>query len=276
MTEINRISKISEFAKRLRINVIETAYATNGKNAHLGGALSICEILAVLFCDIMNFNVSNFDTKDRDKFILSKGHSVLSYYGALKELGFISKEELLNYEGKETFLFGHPVRNLEKGIEFSTGSLGMGLSIGIGAALAKKLLQLNNKVYVILGDGECNEGSVWEAAMAGPKFNLKNLIVIIDKNNFQQTGSTYEVMPNENLSAKWENFGWETINIDGHNIHELIEAFSSDSNTNKPKVIIANTIKGKGITFLENDNKWHHNLLTKNDYEGAIKEILEK
>ena len=270
-----RIKDITDFAKILRINVLNTAFATKGKNAHLGGALSMCEILAVLFKEVMNISVSNFSSQNRDKFILSKGHSVLSYYAALKELGFISKEELLNYEGKNTFLFGHPVRQLDKGIEFSTGSLGMGLSIGIGIALAKIHLNLNNKVYVILGDGECNEGSVWEGAMAASKFNLKNLQVIVDKNNFQQTGSTNEIMPNDNLSSKFKEFGWNVIEVDGHNVKDLIFALTKEKNNHKPNAIIANTIKGKGIKLFENDNKWHHNLLTKNNYEEALKEVLE-
>lgn len=269
------IKDITKFAKTLRINVLNTSFATQGKNAHLGGALSMCEILAVLFKEVMDLSVSNFSSQNRDKFILSKGHSVLSYYAALKELGFISKEELLNYEGKNTFLFGHPVRKLDKGIEFSTGSLGMGLSIGIGIALAKIHLDLKNKVYVILGDGECNEGSVWEGAMAASKFNLKNLQVIVDKNNFQQTGSTQEIMPNENIASKFKEFGWNVSQVDGHNIKDLIFAMSKEKNNDKPNVIIANTIKGKGIKFFESDNKWHHNLLTKNDYEKALKEVLE-
>ena len=275
MIDVNRVDNIKSFAKKLRINVLETAFATNGKNAHLGGALSMCDILAVLFGDLMNLSVNNLSSQNRDRFILSKGHSVLSYYSALKELGFITKEELLNYEGENTFLFGHPVRNLSKGIEFSTGSLGMGLSIGIGVALANNFFQLKNKVYIVLGDGECNEGAVWEGAMAAPKYNLKNLFVIIDKNNFQQTGSTFDIMPNENLSRKWKEFGWNISEVDGHNIEELITAITGDKKDNKPKAIIANTIKGKGIKLFENDNKWHHNLLTKNDYAQAIKEVME-
>ena len=151
----------------------------------------------------------------------------------------------------------------------------MGLSIGIGIALAKIHLDLKNKVYVILGDGECNEGSVWEGAMAASKFKLKNLQVIVDKNNFQQTGATQEIMPNDNIGSKFKEFGWNVNQVDGHNIKELIFAMSKEKNNDKPNVIIANTIKGKGIKFFESDNKWHHNLLTKNDYEKAIKEVLE-
>ena len=151
---------IITFSKRLRYNVIKTAFETNGMNAHIGGALSMCDIIAVLFKSIMNINTDNPLDPNRDRFILSKGHSVLSYYAALKEVGFISEGELANYEKKNSFLFGHPVKNPEKGIEFSNGSLGMGLSVGIGVALAMQKKNIKNNVYVAMGDGECNEGSV--------------------------------------------------------------------------------------------------------------------
>ncbi len=266
-------NKFREFAKIIRLSVIKTAYETLGKNAHIGGALSMCDILAVLFKGVINLNLENFKKLDRDKFILSKGHSTLSYYAILKELGFITKQELANYEGEGSFLFGHPVRNLEKGIEYSTGSLGQGISLGVGVALADRLKKKNNKIYVIVGDGECNEGSVWEAAMSASKYKLENLTIIVDKNNLQQTGTTKEIMPNDNLSSKWKEFGWDVKIVDGHNYNEIFNSLSSNSKEGMPKAIIANTIKGKGVTIFENNNRWHHNIVTKNDYEVAIKEI---
>lgn len=268
--------RVRKLAKAISFDVIKTAYETGGKNAHIGGALSICDILAVLFNGIINLNKKNFTETDRDKFILSKGHSTLSYYAILKEMGFITKEELSNYENKNTFLFGHPVRNLDKGIEFSTGSLGMGISLGVGAALASKVLLKNNKIYVIVGDGECNEGSVWEAAMSASKYKLDNLIVIVDKNNFQQTGPTEEVMPNNNLACKWKEFGWDIREINGHDYEEIFNALVYDKGHKKPQAIIANTIKGKGVSIFENNNKWHHNIVTKNDFEFALEEIEKK
>lgn len=264
---------IITFSKRLRYNVIKTAFETNGMNAHIGGALSMCDIIAVLFKSIMNINTDNPLDPNRDRFILSKGHSVLSYYAALKEVGFISEDELANYEKKNSFLFGHPVKNPEKGIEFSTGSLGMGLSLGLGVALANQLKNNNSRVFIIIGDGECNEGSVWEAIMAVPKFKLNNIFVVVDKNNFQQTGSTNEIMPNNNLDRKWYEFGWDVKSIDGHNIKEIQESLCDNFVEGKPRAVIANTIKGKGVSFFENDNKWHHGLITKTDYEAAVKEI---
>ena len=265
--------KIDNFAKTIRSSVIKTAYNTGGKNAHIGGALSMCDILVVLFTGIINLNIYNFKKPDRDKFILSKGHSTLSYYAVLKELGFITNNELSNYEKKDSFLFGHPVRNLEKGIEFSTGSLGMGISLGVGSALASKVLHKKNKIFVIVGDGECNEGSVWEAAMCATKYKLNNLTIIVDKNNFQQTGSTEEIMPNEGLSNRWREFGWNTKEVNGHDYLEIYNALTHLNIDNKPIAIIANTVKGKGVSVFENNNKWHHNIVTKYDYELAIKEL---
>ena len=267
------IEKIEKFSKKTRLNIIETAYKTNGKSAHIGGALSIVDILATLYGHILEINPENYKSNDRNRFILSKGHSVLGYYSCLYQIGLITKEELNNYEKPNTFLFGHPIKNREKGIEFSNGSLGMGLSLGIGVALAGKKRNQSFKTYVIIGDGECNEGSIWEAAMAAPKFKLNNLFVIIDKNNYQQTGSNDEIMPSLNLVNKWKEFGWDVIEIDGHNINEILDSIQLESNNHKPRAIVANTIKGKGFSFTENNNSWHHNILTEKMYLTAINEI---
>ena len=209
----------------------------------------------------------------RDRFILSKGHACLAYYAALCEKGFIKKDELKTFEKDNSNLLGHPVLNQKIGIDFSNGSLGMGLSLGIGLSIASKKRGQDIKIYVIVGDGECNEGSVWEAAMAAPNLNLDNLYVIVDKNNFQQTGSNKEIMNTENLREKWNSFGWCTSEIDGHNIEEIIDNFKKINNKKKPKAIIANTIKGKGFSFSEDNNDWHHSVLTKKMYDQAIQEL---
>ena len=248
------------------------AYIAGSNSSHFGGALSIAEIISTLFSFKMNLDKSNSNWEDRDRFILSKGHACLAYYAALCEIGYISENELETFEKDDSNLLGHPVINRELGIEFSNGSLGMGLSIGIGLALASKKNK-NFKVYVIVGDGECNEGSIWEAAMAAPNFNLDNLYVIIDKNNYQQTGTNKQIMNVENLKKKWESFSWHTEEIDGHNIEDLINIFDKIEDIKKPKAIIANTIKGKGFSFSENNNDWHHSILTKSFYEKAIKEL---
>ena len=211
-------------------------------------------------------------TNDRNRFILSKGHGCLAYYSALCEFGFVNEKDLENFENNNSPLLGHPVKNKNIGIDFSTGSLGMGLGLGIGVALSLKKLNLDKIVYVLMGDGECNEGSVWEAGMSAAKFKLNNLVVIIDRNKFQQTGTNEEIMTNANLKDKWISFNWDVIEIDGHNIKELYSAFSKKS-IEKPIMIIANTIKGKGFDFSENNNEWHHQVLTKTKYEEALKQL---
>ena len=196
----------------------------------------------------MNLNKDNKHLETRDRFILSKGHACLAYYAALCEIGFIKENELKTFEKNDSNLLGHPVLNEKLGIEFSNGSLGMGLSIGIGLCISSKKKNNNFNVYVILGDGECNEGSVWEAMMAASHFKLDNLFAFIDRNNFQQTGSSDEIMSLSNLKDKLISFGWNTIEIDGHNINEISNALHLRKE-GKPTAIIANTIKGKGFSF---------------------------
>jgi len=267
------IKQIVTVSKNIRKKILKMAMEAGSSSAHIGGALSIADIVATLFFKIMKVDKNNPLNDQRDRFILSKGHACLAYYASLSELNYISEDELKTFEKNDTNLPGHPVMNKNLGIEFSTGSLGMGLSLGIGVALSaiKKKKELN--VYVLLGDGECNEGSVWEAAMAAPNFKLKNLHVIIDRNNFQQTGKNSEIMNLRNLADKWKSFGWHTQEVDGHDISALVKNFSKLDAINQPKAIIANTIKGKGFSKFENDNKWHHSVLTKSLYEEAIEEI---
>ena len=269
------IKKIKNFALAVRKNILEMAVSAGASSAHFGGALSITEIISTLFAYQMKIDNKNPNWEDRDRFILSKGHACLAYYAALCETGYISHEELKTFEKNDSNLLGHPVINRKLGIDFSNGSLGMGLSLGIGVAISSKKKKKNFNVYVIVGDGECNEGSVWEAAMAAPNFKLENLYVIVDKNNFQQTGSNKEIMNVDNLKDKWSSFGWHTTEINGHNVKEIYEYFQQNSKINKPKAIIANTVKGKGFSFSENNNDWHHSILTKNFYDKALKELKD-
>ena len=266
------IDKIIEFKKNLTKNILEMALSAGANSSHFGGALSIADIISTLFSYKMKFDYKNPKSEDRDRFILSKGHACLAYYAALCEIGFIKKEDLKTFEKNDSNLLGHPVRNVDLGIEFSNGSLGMGLSLGIGVALSLKKKNKANNVFVIMGDGECNEGSVWEALMAAPNFNLGNLNLIIDRNNFQQTGDNKTIMDLGNLKNKVESFGWSTTEIDGHNINEIYNYFKNIDN-NKPNALIANTIKGKGFSFSENNNTWHHSILTKELYDKALSEI---
>ncbi len=265
--------KSLNFSNKIRKNILKMGFFAGSKSAHLGGALSISDIISYLFSN-MTFTSKEGDEENRDRFILSKGHSCLAYYSALFEIGFLNDNDLKSFEQDDSDLLGHPVANKKIGIDFSTGSLGMGLSLGVGVAISLKKKKINKKVFVILGDGECNEGSVWEAAMAASKFNLDNLVVIVDKNNFQQTGTTLDIMPNEKLEAKWKSFGWNTQSIDGHDYDQIENYFTKiDLNSKAPNALIANTIKGKGVSFIENDNNWHHAVLTKKNYEDALTEL---
>ena len=271
-----KLISIKDFSKKLKKNILDMALHAGSNSAHIGGALSLADIVACLYSSIMSIDKNNPTDAFRDRFILSKGHACLILYSALMELELISKKEIKNFESDNSDLPGHPVINRAKGIEFSNGSLGMGLSVGIGVALALQKKNIKSKVYVAMGDGECNEGSVWEAAMSASNFNINNLIAIVDKNNFQQTGSTNEIMKNDNLKQKWESFGWNVVEIDGHNISEIYNSFLSKGLKNKPKLVLANTIKGKGFKFSENKNEWHHSIMTQKIYDEALKELNEE
>ena len=267
-----KINKIKKMCLNMRKNVLDMAMNAGSESSHFGGGLSIIEITATLYGAVMNYDLKNPKWKLRDKFILSKGHGVLGLYAALAEVGIITKNDLANFEKSNGFLFGHPIMNIEKGIEVSSGSLGMGLSVGIGMAIASIKKKLKNKIFVLLGDGECNEGSNWEAFMSAPKYKLDNLFLILDRNNLQQTGSSKDIMDIGDMSEKLRNFGWHVIEVNGHNIDELLKSFFLNIK-NKPIAIVANTIKGKGFSFSENNNDWHHKILSKSQYEIAINEL---
>jgi len=263
-------SKLENSVKNIRKKILQMAYHGGSSSAHIGGALSLAEIVTVIFGTVANFKKDNKNF--RDSFILSKGHACLAYYASLIEYGFIDESEMKKFESDESILMGHPIKNLEKFIDFSTGSLGIGLSIGVGLCIGMKKRKLNNNVYVIIGDGECNEGIIWEAAMSASHFKLDNLKVILDLNSYQQTGSTNNIMNTNDLSKKWESFNWDVQSVDGHSTKEIYENLIYKKN-DKPKILIAKTTKGKGISFIENDNQWHHSILTKQKYEQALKEL---
>ena len=271
MNNNNEIVKIRNLSKQIKKNILDMSLVAADRSAHFGGALSTVDILATLYNSILKFDKSKPLWPDRDRFIISKGHECLGIYSTLCEMGYFTKKDLNLFEQNGSFLLGHPVINKEKGIEFSTGSLGMGLSLGIGVAIAGIKKNKDYKVFVLIGDGECNEGSIWEAAMSAAHFKLKNITVIIDKNNLQQTGTNEEIMSSKDLSSKWKSFNWEVMEIDGHNIEQILNAFRHKSN--QPKLILANTLKGKGFTFAENNNDWHHKILTKKQYDQAILEL---
>jgi transketolase len=267
------IPRIMHLAQRMRRHVLDMALSAGATASHLGGGLSCVDIAATLYGAVMKIDAQNPEGAERDRFILSKGHGVLAHYAALAEAGFIPVAELQTFEKSWTDLLGHPVINRKKGIEFSNGSLGMGLSLGIGVALPGKKRNRQYKVYVVMGDGECNEGSVWEAAMAAGNYKLDNLVGIIDRNNFQQTGSNLEIMSSGDVAAKFAAFGWEAKEIDGHNIGEIYDTLSLGNSPGRPLAIVAHTVKGKGFSFSENNNAWHHAALSKSQYEAALAEL---
>lgn len=263
------INKCQAAASQMRRDALKMALAATG--AHLGGGLSMIEIMAVLYLGIMRYDIHNPRWEERDRFILSKGHGVLAYYTALQQAGFVTEEELSTFKTNDTFLYGHPSMNLSKGIEFSSGSLGLGLSLGVGSALAlNRKGNTASRIFVLLGDGECNEGSVWEAAASAAHFVLGNLVAIVDKNGLQYDGDTCCVLSMENLTAKWESFGWTAVEIDGHNVAALYDALSRCGD--KPLAVIANTVKGKGVSFMENNPAWHHARLSQAQFEQAMAE----
>lgn len=272
MQNNQKILEIKKMAKNMRKHVLDIALVAGKNSSHLGGSLSTIEIIATLF-SIMKMDFNNPQLELRDRFILSKGHGCLGYYAALAEKKFIQFDELKTFEKSDSDLLGHPVINKNKGIEFSNGSLGMGLSLGIGVALAGKRKNINFNVYVLMGDGECNEGSVWEASLSAPNLNVSNLKAIIDRNNFQQTGTGAEIMNLGDLKEKWKSFGWDVHEVDGHDITGLYNLFNKTNNNQKPICVIAHTVKGKGFSFSENNNDWHHAILTQKQYEIALNEL---
>ena len=271
---MNHCKKIENMAIFMRRKILEISYRSSHA-AHLGGGLSMVEIMATLYAHILNFDKVNPYWPERDRFILSKGHGVLGYYSALLAVGFIDEKKYNTYLTNESDLISHPIMNLDLGIESSNGSLGQGLSMAIGVAYAaKKDKDLNYKAYVLLGDGECNEGSVWEAVMLAPQLMLDNLIAIVDYNKLQSDMTpSCDIINFGNLAAKFESFGWDVYDVDGHDIVQLVGAFKANHAAGRPKMIVANTIKGKGVSFMENNNEWHHNILTKSKYELALAEL---
>jgi len=268
-----KVSTIINISKEIRKSILDMALSAGSSSSHFGGSLSNVEIIATIFSIMKKYKMNDKNYYKRDRFILSKGHGCLAYYAALAHFNFFSKKELKSFEKNDSFLLGHPVINRKLGIEFSNGSLGMGLSLGIGVAFAGKIKKNDYEVYVLMGDGECNEGSVWEALMAAPHYNLNNLTAIIDRNNYQQTGSGEEIMSLGNLKQKTISFGWETKELNGHDVPSLLNCLTKKNQSKKPRMIIANTIKGKGFSFSENNNSWHHAIMTKSQYDLALKEL---
>ena len=270
--ESSLYEKLKSDALKIRLKILEMAFKSGG-GQHLGGGLSMVEIMCYVYSCLINVKSVKEKLNNRNRFILSKGHGVLGLYPVLHHYGLITSEVLQTYKQELSELISHPIKNLENGIESSNGSLGHGLSYGAGIAYGLKVKRINSKVYVLIGDGECNEGSIWEAAMSASSLNLDNLTCIVDYNGFQSDGMTSNIINQENLADRWSSFGWEVIQIDGHSFTEIEKSFKNNLQIDKPKLILARTVKGKGVDFMENDNNWHHGRLTESLYKEAIKSL---
>lgn len=264
---------LAMLAGAIRRDLIEAGYRC-GESAHFGGGLSLVDLLAVLYGRHLRFDPRNPRWTERDIFILSKGHGVLGYFATLKNVGLMPENIFQTFQQNGSYLIAHPVMNLDLGIESSNGSLGQGLSFAAGIALAFKKKKKPQKVYVLLGDGECNEGSVWEAAMFAVQYALDNLIAIVDVNGFQNDGAVATVSQQGNMQAKWDAFGWQALTVDGHDLAQINAAYCQAGTPHgQPTVVVAHTVKGKGISFMENNNDWHHNRLTEANYRVALADL---
>ena len=264
--------ELEGLAKRIRLHVAKMTWQSGIKGAHLGGSMSIAEILAVLYGSVMHVDPARPDMPERDRLILSKAHAAVALYAALYEAGFLTQDDLDHALQGDSVFFEHPKMSLRHGIEFSGGSLGQGLSLGMGTALGLKKKGIDGpRIFVILGDGECDEGSVWEAAAAVAHFGLNRVTVIIDRNGLQFDGRKEDILKPGDLALRWASLGYDVQTVNGHDVEELQAALEREAD--RPKVIIADTVKGKGVPFAENDVTWHTGRLTDELYQEALRSI---
>lgn len=267
--KINDIEELKIISKRIRKNIIEMVYSA--QSGHPGGSLSVTDILTVLYFNQMNISAENPNLEDRDRLVLSKGHCSPALYATLAERGYFEKENLKTFRKIDSNLQGHPDMNKVPGVDMTSGSLGQGLSVANGMALAGKLDKKDYRVYCVVGDGEIEEGQIWEACMTSSNYKLDNLCLIVDNNNLQIDGTVKEVMNIYPLREKFESFGFEVFEVDGNNIEELVKVFEKAKNIRQsPTAIIAKTTKGKGVSFMENNVKWHGKAPNENEYKEAL------
>ncbi len=270
--EIPDTSRLRETARQVRLDIVEMLHRAG--SGHTGGSLSATDILVALFFEQMRLKPQDPCWPQRDRFVLSKGHAAPALYAVLSRLGYFPREELLTLRQFGSSLQGHPDSACTPGVEVPTGSLGQGLSIANGMALAARLNGNGARVYVLLGDGEVQEGQIWEAAMSAAHYRLDNLAAILDRNRLQIDGLTGEVMGLEPLARKWEAFGWHTLEVNGHSFPELLNALKdAERYKGRPTMIIAHTVKGKGVSIFENQVKYHGVAPNKEEYEQALKEL---
>ena len=265
------VAELERTAAQLRQDVIRML--CEAESGHPGGSLSAADLTAALYFRIMKHDPGNPDWPDRDRFIMSKGHAVPIVYAAMARTGYFPVDELMTLRKLNSRLQGHPSVKDLPGLEASTGSLGQGLSIGLGMALASRLDGRDNAVYVMLGDGEIQEGQVWEAAMSAAHYRLDNVVAILDRNGYQLDGSTGEIMNVDPVVDKWKAFGWRVLDIDGHNMQQVVHALEAAREPGRPTIIVAHTVKGKGVSFMENNNEYHGKAPSPEEMERALKEL---
>lgn len=264
-----KITRLEQISNDIRKNVIQMI--VEAKSGHPGGSLSCVDILVTLYHEVMNLNVDKYGRRI-DKFVLSKGHAAPAYYAILSSKGYIPKDDLMTLRKCDSYLEGHPSNKIN-GVDVSSGSLGQGLSIANGMSLSKKISNEDGYVFCLLGDGEMQEGQVWEALMSANKYKLSNLIAFIDYNKLQIDGRVEDVMPLESLKLKLDSFNLNVLEVDGHSHKEIIDAIDSAKKQDKATVIIANTVKGKGVSFMENQAMWHGKAPSDEEYKKALEEL---
>ena len=271
MINDNRVSALKLTAEQIRRRLVEVVY--NAKAGHIGGGLSSVNVLTALYFDVMNVNPQNPAMPGRDRFVMSKGHCVEALYSVLEAKGFLTKEEVDTYGTYNTKLAGHPTKKVA-GVEINSGALGHGLSVGVGLAIAAKMDKAPYRTFVLMGDGEQGEGSIYEAAMSASHYKLDNLVAIIDRNGLQISDTTENVMALEPIRDRWEAFGWDVIDANGDDMQSVLEAFAAvDYADGKPTLIISHTTKGHGVKLMENVLKWHHGVPSAEEYEQALADI---
>ncbi len=266
------MTTLYQHATNIRKNIVKMI--AHAKSGHPGGSLSATDLVTYLYFNVMDINEENVQSLDRDRFVLSKGHASPLLYAVLAEKGLIDQEELMTFRAINSRLQGHPNMNYVEGVDMSTGSLGQGISCAVGMALANKLDENDHRIYALLGDGECEEGQVWEAAMAAAHYKLDNLCAILDYNELQIDGSIHDVMDPSPLDKKFQAFGWHVIEIDGHDYDQIGKAFEEAKTVKgQPTLIFAHTIKGKGVSFMENQASWHGSAPNEEQLKLALEEL---
>ena len=272
MIERSRIEALEERARQIRRDVVEMVYHTG--DGHPSPSMSAADMIAALYFDVMRLNPADPSWEGRDRFVLSKGHACPAMYAALSARGYFPREELFTLRFLHSRLQGHPYAPKAPGLDATTGSLGNGVSVGLGMALAARIKKLDYRVYVITGDGELGEGLIWEAAMCAGHQKAANLTVFVDNNNYQSGGTVGEVSGVYPIAEKWRDFGWHVQEIDGHDMGQILQAAeNAQREKERPSAIIAKTVKGKGVSFMIGDNSWHKRVYTDKEYEIAMREL---